>query len=143
MAKHWKIAWSKGKADTTDAFYIRGLVFIVEQGFQNEFDALDAKSWHVTVYDHNEPIGTGRVYEEKGVWHAGRICVLENYRGKGVGRVILQNLEEKVRELGGKEVSLSAQVQAKGFYARNGYVAHGEVYNDEHCPHIDMTKTLA
>ncbi len=142
MAKHWNIQWSKGKQNTTDAFYIRGLVFMVEQGFQDEFDDLDEKSWHVIVYDHGEPVGTGRTYEENGVWHIGRICVLENYRGKGVGRLIVENLEQKVKELKGTTVELSAQVQAEGFYKRNGYTPYGEVYQDEHCPHIAMRKEL-
>ena len=140
--QQWTIQWSKGKANTTDAFYIRGMVFMVEQGFKNEFDELDAKSWHVIVYDHGDPAGTGRIYQKDGVWHAGRIAVLENYRGKGVGRAIMQNLEAKVKELGGSSVELSAQLDKEGFYKRNGYSRRGEVYNDEHCPHVDMVKEL-
>lgn len=35
---------------------------------------------------------------------------------------------------------LSAQVQAQGFYEKLGYVASGEPYLDEHCPHIHMEK---
>ena len=42
--QQWTIQWSKGKANTTDAFYIRGMVFMVEQGFKNEFDELDEKA---------------------------------------------------------------------------------------------------
>ena len=75
------VEWSKGKANTTDAFYVRAMVFMIEQGFKNEYDDLDAKSWHVIIYDHGEPVGTGRVYQKDGQWHAGRIAVIENYRG--------------------------------------------------------------
>lgn len=140
--KSWTIEWSKGKANTTDAFYIRAMVFMVEQGFKNEYDELDAKSWHVIVYDHGDPAATGRIYQKDGVWHAGRIAVLEKYRGKGLGRMIMENLEAKVRELGGTSVELSAQLDKKGFYKRCGYKPRGEVYNDEHCPHIDMVEEL-
>ena len=43
---------------------------------------------------------------------------------------------------GAKKASLSAQVQAQGFYESCGYTAEGDTYLDEHCPHIHMTKTL-
>ena len=138
-----EVQWSKGKANTTDAFYVRAMVFMVEQGFKNEFDDLDAKSWHVTIYDHGEPVGTGRVYQKDGAWHAGRIAVIENYRGKGVGRTIMPNLQAKVNELDATSIEQSAQLDKQGFYKRNGYKPQGEVYNDEHCPHIDMKKELA
>ena len=140
MARQLTSKWCHGKQGTTDAFYIRGMVFMVEQGFKNEFDELDARSWHLTIYDHGDPAGTGRIYQEKGQWHAGRICVMENYRGKGLGRELLKQMEEKIRELGGTSVEISAQIQAKGFYARSGYKEQGDVYNDEFCPHIRMTK---
>ena len=55
----------------------------------------------------------------------------------------MQNLEAKVKELGGTSIELSAQLDKQGFYKRNGYKPQGEVYNDEHCPHIDMKKELA
>lgn len=142
MARRWAVEWSKGKANVEDAFYVRAMVFMVEQGFKNEYDDLDAKSWHVIVYDRDNPVGTGRVYQKKGQWHAGRICVMEDYRGRGVGKVIMQNLEAKVKELGGSSILLSAQLDKKGFYERNGFKAQGEVYNDEHCPHIDMLKEI-
>ena len=56
--------------------------------------------------------------------------------------MIMQNLEEKVKELGGTSIELSAQLDKQGFYKRNGYKPRGQVYNDEHCPHIDMVKEI-
>ena len=142
MARRYDVQWSKGKANTTDAFYVRAMVFMAEQGFKNEFDELDAKSWHVIIYEKDNPIGTGRVYQKNNQWFAGRICVLEDFRGKGVGRTIMQNLEAKVKELGGTSIQISAQLDKKRFYERNGFKAFGEVYLDEHCEHIDMKKDL-
>ena len=84
-----------------EAKMIREQVFIKEQGFQNEFDDIDARSWH-----------------------------------------LLHELEKKARELGYLEAMLSAQVNAKAFYEKNGYVAYGEEYLDEFCPHIHMKKIL-
>lgn len=142
MKKQWTIQWSKGKSNITDAYYVRAMVFMVEQGFREDFDEQDAHSWHVIVYDGEEPVGTGRVFEKDVQWHAGRISVLEPYRREGVGRVVMENLEQKVRELGGSSLLLSAQCTAAGFYRRCGYKEQGEVYEDIHCPHIDMLKSL-
>jgi len=54
----------------------------------------------------------------------------------------LKKLEEKARELGARELQLSAQVQAQGFYEKNGYQAFGSTYPDEHVPHISMKKKV-
>lgn len=148
MAKklNYTTTWTHGKKGSDDAFFIRANVFIVEQGFQVEFDDLDKICWHLTVYDGGEPIGAARIYEEaEGEWHIGRVCVVENYRGKRVGRLILSACEDKIRELSkGKPAValLGAQTRVKGFYLRNGYQVSGEEYMAESCPHIPMKKEL-
>lgn len=148
MAKRpqYETIWTQGKKGSDDAFYVRACVFVIEQGFQVEFDDLDKTCWHLTVYDCGEPIGAARIYQaQDGVWQLGRICVLEEYRGKKVGRLILSSCEEKIRQLAkGKPAlaRLGAQVRAKGFYLKNGYTESGEEYLDEYCPHITMTKEL-
>lgn len=49
-----------------------------------------------------------------------------------------------LEEIGFKQtdtIYLSAQLQAKGFYEKLGYLAYGDEYMDEHCPHIMMKKS--
>lgn len=140
-----KMVWTHGKKGSDDAFFVRASVFMVEQGFQVEFDDTDNISWHLAVYDGDEPIGAARFFlgEDK-VWQIGRVCVLENYRGRKLGDKILEACEQKIVELakGPAQAHLSAQVQAKGFYKKHGYTESGEEYLDEFCPHISMTKQL-
>ena len=64
MAKRpqYELNWTQGKKGSEDAFFVRATVFVVEQGFQVEFDDLDKVSWHLTVYDGEEPIGAARIY---------------------------------------------------------------------------------
>ena len=64
------------------------------------------------------------------------------YRKQHIGSLVLKKLEEKARELGARELQLSAQVQAQGFYEKNGYQAFGSTYPDEHVPHISMKKKV-
>lgn len=140
----YQITWTKGKTESSDAFYIRTKVFIIEQGFANEFDDEDEISWHITIYHKEEPIAAGRTFQNQdGSWQVGRICVLGEYRSQNIGDLLMRSIEEKLCSLGAKEARLGAQLQAKGFYLKQGYSTIGEEYLDEHCPHIRMIKNLS
>lgn len=127
-----------------DAIMIRKVVFEDEQGFEEEFDELDEsdKVKHMVFYKDGEPIGTCRYYIEDDEYRIGRIAVIKEYRGKGIGQMIVRYAEDKILEIGGRETVLSAQVRAKGFYEKLGYVGEGEIYMEEMCPHIKMRKNF-
>ena len=127
-----------------DAIMIRKVVFEDEQGFEEEFDELDEsdKVKHMVFYKDGEPIGTCRYYIEDDEYRIGRIAVIKEYRGKGFGQMIVRYAEDKILEIGGRETVLSAQVRAKGFYEKMGYVGEGEIYMEEMCPHIKMRKNF-
>ncbi|KAF9926851.1 hypothetical protein FBU30_003641 [Linnemannia zychae] len=78
------------------------------------------------------------------VGKVGRVAVLSNTRGAGLGRLIMEALEayvmEKIPEI--QKLALSSQVPRKGFYEKFGYVASGDEYLDEGQPHIYMEKML-
>ena len=128
----------------SDAIMIRKLVFVEEQGFLKEFDEIDEndKTKHIVAYKDSVPIGTCRFYMKDGEYNIGRIAVVKEYRGKGVGAIIVEFAEEKIYEMGGTEISLSAQVRVKSFYEKIGYVCVGNIYLDEMCPHIRMRKSI-
>ncbi len=134
-----------GKGEAFDlASKIRTDVFMTEQGFDNEFDNLDEKSLHVVILDGATPIATARAYNNDGetLYHIGRVAVNKSYRNKGLGNIVMAAIEEELLAMGVKEVVLSAQCTVEGFYKKRGYCSYGEVYLDEHCPHIDMKKVL-
>ena len=121
---------------------IREEVFVKEQNFKEEFDTIDNYATHMVLFLDNVAIGTGRFYKENEDYHIGRIAVLKEYRTKGYGKIILQELEKKIKEVGGEKVVLSSQKQAMNFYKKLGYIETGDFYLDEHCPHIKMVKYL-
>lgn len=123
---------------------IRKIVFEDEQGFIDEFDEIDEndKTKHVVLYKDSVPIATCRFFKVNDEYKIGRIAVVKEYRGQGIGRIIVSCAEEKVYELGGRELCLSSQVRVQGFYEKLGYVAEGEIYMDQMCPHIKMKKKL-
>ena len=123
---------------------IREKVFIEEQKFLNEFDELDASAIHELIYDDLKPIATARALttDFTDTYKLGRICVLKEYRKNGIGKILVENLENYLRELGVKHIKISAQCRVQGFYKSLGYTAYGDEYLDEYCPHIDMKKDL-
>lgn len=127
-----------------DAKKIREEVFVSEQGFQNEFDEIDNYATHLVFYEENTPVAACRYYKdtEENTYIVGRIAVLKAYRGNHFGQHILEVLEKNILSEGGKIISLSAQVRVQSFYKKAGYVAKGDIYMDEHCPHNCMEKIL-
>lgn len=127
-----------------EARLIRTKVFVEEQGFKNEFDAIDDISSHVVVYDSNDPIAVGRFYydSEKETYVIGRVAVAKEFRKRGFGGKIITAAEYAIKLQGGSAVILSAQCRAMDFYHKLGYKEFGETYLDEFCPHIWMKKEI-
>ena len=127
-----------------DIKQIRIDVFINEQGFENEFDDIDKTAKFVLLSIDGKAVGTCRFFPSNidGDAHIGRMAVRKLYRGQNLGSKIMHAAENGIRRDGCKTCSLSAQVQARPFYESLGYVAEGEEYLDEGCPHILMRKQL-
>jgi len=127
--------------DFKDLRSIREPVFVVEQAvpLEEEWDELDPKCQHVIARDseHN-PIGTGRLTPEHKI---GRMAVLREWRGKGVGEALLVALIDQARAQGLREVSLNAQVGALGFYEKFGFQPYGERFEEAGIEHL-ATKLL-
>lgn len=127
-----------------EAIKIRTAVFMDEQGFNDEFDRIDEFSTHLVVFDNDEPAAVCRFYfdEKMQEYLIGRLAVVKEYRGKGLGRELVKEAERLIKMKGGKTVSLHSQCQAVPFYERLGYIAFGESDFDESCPHRWMRKNI-
>ena len=121
---------------------IRRLVFIIEQQVpkDDEWDGRDEESWHFLATDENdEPIGTARLLPDGQI---GRMAVLEKYRGRGIGRVLLEQAVDKARHLSMKEVFLHAQTHALPFYEKAGFETHGDEFKEAGIAHKKMVMQL-
>lgn len=127
-----------------EAVYIRTKVFVEEQGFNEEFDSTDKTAVQLLIFRNGTAIGTARMFTDNGgkSYHIGRVAVLKEYRGLHLGSLIVNSLCDKAKSLGAKYCELSAQCRVKEFYKSLGFSESGDVYLDEHCPHIHMEKTL-
>ena len=125
-----------------DWYYVREEVFVKEQGFQNEFDDLDNTSLHITMYIDNELAGCGRYFKDDEYYVIGRIALLANYRKKGLSKILITEIENQIKNLGGTKTKLHAQCRAMPIYHAVGYKEYGEIEYDEHVEHIWMKKEL-
>jgi predicted GNAT family N-acyltransferase len=122
---------------------IRRRVFIEEQSVPEalEWDGLDEDAVHVLASDGaNRPIGCARLLPQGKI---GRMAVLPECRGSGVGLAMLETLIALARAQGLSEVSLSAQTHAISFYEQAGFRICSEIYDDAGIPHRDMVLALS
>lgn len=116
---------------------IRKTVFIVEQSVPEEIevDEYDAAARHVLAFLDGRAVGTGRITADGRI---GRMAVLADCRGCGVGRAILDALIDTGRRAGAPRLFLSAQCHAIPFYEKSGFVASGPVYQEAGIDHRHM-----
>ena len=129
-------------ADAAALRAVRRAVFIVEQGVPEEleWDDSDPRSVHALAVDsHAQAIGCGRLLPDG---HIGRMAVLADWRGRGVGTALLLRLVDLAREAGHRRAILNAQVSAMPFYARYGFTATGEAFEEAGILHRIMDRSF-
>ncbi len=117
---------------------VRFAVFVEEQKVpaEMELDEFDPVCVHALAVDADgKVLGTGRLLPDG---HIGRMAVLREARGAGVGSALLRALMQAARRRGDRAVVLSAQTHAIPFYRRFGFVAEGDDYDDAGIPHRQM-----
>jgi predicted GNAT family N-acyltransferase len=125
----------------TQARQVRDAVFVDEQDVPRELemDGHDASSRHVIARDADGgAIGTGRLLLDG---HIGRMAVLADWRGKGVGRALLERLLEEAAQRQMRHLALHAQTQASGFYRRFDFVEEGPEFMEAGIPHRTMVRS--
>jgi YbgC/YbaW family acyl-CoA thioester hydrolase len=129
-----------------DAGRVRTEVFVQEQRIpaELEWDEDDATAVHAVAYNRlGQAIATGRLLPASdGVAKVGRMAVHQALRGCGFGEQVLRALVEKAQQRGDRGIELHAQRTARDFYARLGFTAQGEPYEEAGIPHITMTSAL-
>ncbi len=119
------------------AYPIRLAVFVHEQKVPEELelDDDDPTAWHAVVFKDGQAIATGRLLRNGKI---GRLAILREYRGLGLGSELLKTLVSYGRQEGIKQFFLHAQTSAIGFYERLGFKAIAPVFNEAGIDHIKM-----
>ena len=122
---------------------VREKVFIDEQRvpLDLEWDEWDERCDHAVACDpHGHAIGTARLSPDGKL---GRMAVLREWRGLGVGAALLKALLGRARERSMARVTLHAQTRAVGFYRRFGFSERGGEFFEAGIPHREMTLELS
>ncbi|MGE4572230.1 MAG: GNAT family N-acetyltransferase [Candidatus Izemoplasmatales bacterium] len=135
-----KVIVAKSQKEITEHFYVRGMVFVVEQNidYEIEFDGLDGDCVLFTAYLDDIPVGAARLYKNK----VGRVATLKAYRKQGVASAIMKKIEKYALNHQMNELILHAQLYVKDFYKKRGYLPIGDIFQEADIDHIKMIKTL-
>jgi predicted GNAT family N-acyltransferase len=131
--------WNQDKADLIK---LRGIVFVEEQNVPVtlEIDGMDPDCRHVKAVMNDQTIGTARLLPNG---YIGRMCVLKEYRSKGVGKKMLECLiqqafYDQTTSAPIDEVTLNSQSSAIAFYQANGFVICSEEFIEANIVHQKM-----
>ena len=132
------VDWVKA---SKEAFFIRKTVFIDEQRVPEELelDADDLQAIHVLAKIDGLSVGTARLVAiSKDQAQIGRMAVLDQYRGQGIGRQILEKLIQLAQEKDFTGLFMHSQVNAIPFYEKAGFQVCSAPYLDAGIWHVDM-----
>ncbi|MBE7719463.1 MAG: GNAT family N-acetyltransferase [Lacrimispora celerecrescens] len=119
VKEHWQLA---------GVHYVRTETMV--KGFRiplhKEFDEGDSEeSLYVLVLDDIYPVAACRIHvsDNEETAKIERVSVLSEYRKKGVGRLLIEEAENWIRESGVKKICITSRDEAVGFYEALGYKA--------------------
>lgn len=121
---------------------VREDVFVLEQRvpLDIELDSDDPRCAHVLARSlDGAPIATGRMTPDGVI---GRMAVVRDWRGRGVGSMILHTLLDLARTSRLDTVTLHAQRSAVPFYLKHGFATEGSDFEEAGIAHVNMRRSL-
>lgn len=125
---------------------IRTKVFIEEQECnpRDEWDEYETSSRQMIGLIGKKPVACARW---RTVWHGDRrvaklerFAVLKDYRGRGHGRSLVDQVIEDARLAGHKDCLIHAQAHLEDFYASLGFETVGTPFQEAGIPHVKMVR---
>jgi predicted GNAT family N-acyltransferase len=131
--------------DFENCFQIRSQVFVAEQRVPEEMerDDYDETALHFLTFVDGQAVGTARVIilEDGKTAKIGRVAILHAQRGLGLGKQLMQAIENATELSHCKHFTQQAQTHALKFYVQLGYIAEGSEFLDAGIPHQVMSKS--
>jgi predicted GNAT family N-acyltransferase len=127
---------------------VRFAVFVDEQHVPaeeeiDEHDRSDPQARHALIRDGETPVAAGRYYRTDATTaQVGRMAVVTAYRGRRLGRALLDALVDDARAHGFARVALNAQDHAVAFYAKAGFTPFGDTLVECEILHQPMELAL-
>lgn len=109
----------------------------------SEKDELESVSTHMVAVDKGRVVGVGRVhFNSRREAQVRYMAVDDSWKGKGVGKGILDALERVAAKGGAEKIVLNSRGSATVFYRKCGYHTVGEMFVYLGIEHQKMLKTL-
>lgn len=150
MAKEARITWRSCELAQLDTlslyrmFQLRQTVFVIEQQcIYPDIDDLDQQAIHLLGTDSSQKLvaylrilAPGVSYDEPSL---GRVLVAESERGKGYGRLLIdQGIRVLHQHHGKTAIRISAQSYLIALYEDAGFKVIGDSYLEDDIPHQQM-----
>ncbi|MTH46430.1 GNAT family N-acetyltransferase [Intestinirhabdus alba] len=125
---------------------LRSEVFVVEQKcpyLDVDGEDLVGENRHILGWRNGELAAYARILprEDDGPLAIGRVIVSRALRGEALGQQLMrQTLAVCQRRWPGRAIYLSAQAHLQDFYARFGFRAVTDVYDEDGIPHVGMAR---
>ena len=122
--------------------HIREVVFIEEQNVprDREYDEYEEGSIHFLAYADGDPAGCIRYRRSGDRIKLERLAVLKEFRGRGIGKALMDYVEKRSSDDTTTEFVLNSQLHAMEFYEKCGYKARGGIFLDADIEHREMFK---
>ena len=125
------------------AYAIRHAVFVIEQGIAEELeiDEHDPIAEHALAYVDGQCVATARVFldeQDPSKAKIGRMAVLKNFRGQGIGTALLGEVIRVAMMQGASVFELHAQQSTVPFYAKLQFKPDGGPFDEVGIPHQRM-----
>ncbi|MCM2680777.1 GNAT family N-acetyltransferase [Echinimonas agarilytica] len=131
-----QVTWQKAQHSLR---LIRHQVFVCELRvpLKDEFDDDDKTAWHLLAFNQEQqPIATGRLCHTGEI---GRIAVLINYRDKGIGSAIAQQLFALAQDKQLEHVFMNPELDCLSQFSSCNPHPVGPVFMEAGVPHQQLT----
>jgi len=126
--------------DLAKVFAIRKIVFVEEQNCPPELEWENEEvSTHFLALLDNIPCGACRWRKTDAGYKLERFAVLKEYRGKGVGKALVATVLQHLPP-DAEYIYLNAQLDAVSLYAKFGFKAEGDQFEEAGIQHFKMVK---
>ncbi|TDQ07027.1 GNAT family N-acetyltransferase [Pedobacter metabolipauper] len=130
----------KNKEELEQAFAIRKIVFVEEQNCPPELEWENEEvSTHFLALINTNPCGACRWRKTDAGYKLERFAVLKEYRGKRIGQALVAAALHDL-PADASYIYLNAQIDAMGLYAKFGFVAEGDQFEEAGIQHFKMVK---
>jgi len=125
-------------------FAARESVFVVEQRcVYQELDGRDFEASHLIAWAGTEVAACLRVLAPGAKLSQptiGRVMTAKGFRGRGLGRELMERALKHVDEVYPQSVRISAQAHLEKFYRSFSFEPVSEPYIEDGIPHIEMVR---